>query len=616
MSGVTASPSCLNGDEALKLRVEWFKPAEQIQCYRTTGPDITSPTTIGFTMTDVSHEGGQILEQAATALAHGKGLINRSLSALKVATLVDGRVSPAKLDEYQLVSYELSLSWAECTAADFALEHAQKLEQEAPGSNSFAGRLATLFCAEAVSNTVARLRTRLADFWLTESDINAVTLQPTIADFLASQLSAENMASIGETVLETGGDLGADRLSEHHTMMRDNFSRFTDDVVAPLAESIHREDLIIPEAILQPLKEMGMFGLSIPESYGGVQEDDKEDTLGMVVVTEELSRGSLGAAGSLITRPEILSRALLKGGSEEQKQYWLPKLAMGEPLCAVAVTEPNYGSDVANVRLKAEPTEGGWILNGAKTWCTFGGKAGVLMVLARTNPDASLGHRGLSMFLVEKPSSDGHDFEVKPETGGVLTGRAISTLGYRGMHSFELFFDDLFVPASHIMGGPEGEGKGFYMAMAGFAGGRIQTAARAVGLMRAAFNRAISYSRERVVFNNAIGDYQLTRVKLARMAALLMACRQITYGVADLMDQGSGDMEASGAKIFAGRTAEWLTREALQIHGGMGYAEESPVSRYFVDARVLSIFEGAEETLALKVITRSLVENAADGVAS
>ena len=193
----------------------------------------------------------------------------------------------------------------------------------------------------------------------------------------------------------------------------------------------------------------------------------------------------------------------------------------------------------------------------------------------------------------------------------MLTGRAISTMGYRGMHSFELFFDDFFVPAANMMGGAEGEGKGFYMAMAGFAGGRIQTAARAVGLMRAAFERSISYSKERVVFGNPIGDYQLTRVKLARMAALLLACRQITYDVAVLMDQGSGDMEASAAKLFASKTAEWLTREALQIHGGMGYAEETPTSRYFADARVLSIFEGAEETLALKVIARSLVENAA-----
>jgi (2S)-methylsuccinyl-CoA dehydrogenase len=491
------------------------------------------------------------------------------------------------------------------------VKHAQRLTTESTARNTFTTALATLFCADAVTNTLNRLRTRPTDFGLTLAAISAIEADPEASAFLEQQLAAKNIAGIGQMVLERDGDLGPDLLSEHHTMMRDTFRRFSDDVVAPLAEEIHRHDLIIPDAILEPLKEMGMFALSIPASYGGLQEDDKEDTLGMIVVTEELSRGSLGAAGSLITRPEILSRALLKGGTEEQKHHWLPQIAAGDPLCAVAVTEPNYGSDVAGVRLRASATEGGWLLNGAKTWCTFGGKAGLLLVLARTNPDMDLGHRGLSMFLVEKPSSDGHAFEVTPETGGKLTGRAIATMGYRGMHSYELFFDDFFVPAANMLGESEGEGKGFYYAMAGFAGGRIQTAARAVGVMRAAFERSIAYSKDRVVFAQPIAQYQLTQVKLARMAALLLACRQITYDVAELMDTGAGDMEASAAKIFASKTAEWLTREALQIHGGMGYAEETPVSRYFADARVLSIFEGAEETLALKVIARSLVENAA-----
>ena len=561
-------------------------------------------------MSDVSHDAAALLGQAGATLETTRGLLDRALSVLKANTLEDGRVSPAKLDNYQLISYELSLCWAECTSAEFVLQHSLRLVDEAPGAAGFASRLAALFCAEAVTASVGRLRARPADYGLEDDDIAAAT-SGDLGTFLATQLAADTIAALGDEVLERDGDLGADLLDENHTMMRDTFRRFSDDVVAPLAEEVHRQDLDIPDEILEPLKEMGMFGLSIPENYGGLQEDGKEDTVGMCVVTEELSRGSLGAAGSLITRPEILSRALLKGGSEEQKQHWLPQLAVGEPLCAVAVTEPNYGSDVAGVRLKATPVEGGWTLNGAKTWCTFGGKAGVLMVLARTDQDMSSGHRGLSMFLVEKPASGGHAFEVEQDQGGKLTGRAIATLGYRGMHSFELFFDDFFVPAENIMGGPDGEGKGFYLAMAGFAGGRIQTAARAVGLMRAAFERAISYSKERVVFNHPIADYQLTRVKLARMAAHLLACRQITYGVSELMDQGAGDMEASGAKLFASKTAEWFTREALQIHGGMGYAEETPVSRYFADARVLSIFEGAEETLALKVITRSLVENAA-----
>ena len=558
-------------------------------------------------MSDAFSDLEQQLQQAGDALQATTQLIDTALSTLKSLTIDGERVSPAKLDEHQLVSYELSLSWSECTAARFLTAHALQLAAYSVSANTLTIQLSNLFCAEAITNTLNRLRARPADYGLTHADI---ITDPVAEEFLSKQLAAQNIAAIGQAILDRDGDLGPDLLSEYHTIMRDTFRRFSDDVVAPLAESIHREDLIIPDAILEPLKEMGMFGLSIPAKYGGLQEDDKEDTLGMIVVTEELSRGSIGAAGSLITRPEILARALLKGGTEEQKQYWLPQLAVGDPLCAVAVTEPNYGSDVAGVRLKATATEGGWLLNGAKTWCTFGGKAGLLLVLARTNPDMTLGHRGLSMFLVEKPSNDDHHFEVSPETGGKLTGRAIATIGYRGMHSFELFFDDLYVPEQNMLGGAGGEGKGFYYAMAGFSGGRIQTAARAVGVMRAAFEKSISYSKDRIVFGKSIAQYQLTQVKLARMASLVLACRQITYEVAHLMDSGAGDMEASAAKLFAGRAAEWLTREALQIHGGMGYAEETPVSRYFADARVLSIFEGAEETLALKVIGRSLVENA------
>jgi (2S)-methylsuccinyl-CoA dehydrogenase len=379
----------------------------------------------------------------------------------------------------------------------------------------------------------------------------------------------------------------------------------------PLSEEIHRQDLIVPEQILGALVDMGCFGLSIPEQYGGLQPDDQEDNMGMIVVTEELSRGSLAAAGSLITRPEILSRALLAGGTEEQKQLWLPRLATATPLCAVAITEPDYGSDVAGMKLRAERVEGGWKLNGAKTWCTFGGKAGVLLTLARTDPDASLGHKGLSMFLVEKPSFEGHDFEYRQDNGGVISGKAIPTIGYRGMHSFDVFFDDFFVPDANLLGGEAGLGKGFYFTMAGFAGGRIQTAARATGLMQAAFERAISYSKDRKVFGSPIADYQLTLVKIARMAMLLTSSRQFTYAVGRLMDEGKGQMEASLVKLFACKTSEWLCREAMQIHGGMGYAEESAVSRYWIDSRVLSIFEGAEETLALKVIARSLIENAA-----
>jgi (2S)-methylsuccinyl-CoA dehydrogenase len=563
-------------------------------------------------MTGTVIDNDQLLNQATTALAQAQQLLQASLADLRSRSLDGDRVSPVKLDEHQLVSYELALCSSESAAATFMLDYAKELHSTAgdtAGSVRFEDRLAALFCAEAVNSIGARLRARPADFGLDDATINAALGQDAVVSFLTQQLTATNIATVGQQACERGGDLGADLLDDDHTMMRDSFRRFADEVVMPLAEEVHRQDLIIPEEILGALRDMGCFGLSIPASYGGIQDDEHEDNMGMIIVTEELSRGSLGAAGSLITRPEILSRALKKGGTEEQKQYWLPKLAAGDPLCAVAVTEPNYGSDVASVRLKATRTEGGWLLNGAKAWCTFGGKAGVLLVLARTNPDLAAKHKGLSTFLLEKPVYEGHDFEFDQEGGGKLTGRAIATIGYRGMHSFDLFFDNVFVPEENMLGGPEGEGKGFYYTMAGFAGGRIQTAARAVGVMQAAFERSISYAQDRVVFQHPIADYQLTQVKLARMAAYLAACRQFTFGVAKLMDRGEGDMEASMVKLLASKTAEWVTREALQIHGGMGYAEETPTSRYFVDARVLSIFEGAEETLALKVIIKTLLDS-------
>lgn len=544
----------------------------------------------------------QYLESADAVLRQALTWIKRQCAGGK-------GVSNEKLDEHQMASFDLAWCAAESTAARFALEYARAVAAAAPATDAICleERMARVFCAEALQNIYNRLRARPQSFGLDDTNL-APFVSAGVGRFCQSQLDAANLEALGREVIARNGASGAYMLDDHATMMQDAFRKLATNVVMPLAEEIHREDRIIPPEILDQLTEMGCFGLSIPERYGGLQSDDHEDNTGMIVVTEELSRGSLGAAGSLITRPEILSRALLKGGTEEQRQKWLPQVAIGQPLCAIAVTEPDTGSDVAAMRLKATKCEGGWLLDGVKTWCTMAGKAGVLLVLARSNPDRSLGHKGLSMFLVEKDSYDGHDFEYRQAQGGVLSGRAISTIGYRGMHSYEVFFDHVFVPEENLVGGPGGEGKGFYFTMAGFAGGRIQTAARAIGVMQAAFERAVSYSQERKAFGKPIGDFQLTLVKLARMATLLTVSRQFTYAVGRLMDQGLGQMEASMVKLFTCRTAEWLTREAMQIHGGMGYAEESPVSRYFLDARVLSIFEGAEETLALKVIARSLID--------
>ena len=325
-----------------------------------------------------------------------------------------------------------------------------------------------------------------------------------------------------------------------------------------------------------------------------------------------------------MTRPEILTRALVKGGTEGQKLRLLPKIATGELMVAIAVTEPDFGSDVASVSTAAtrEPS-GGWIINGVKTWCTFAARAELLMLLARTDPDRSLGHRGLSVFVVSKPRGDTRGFvfsqaagdEGRPEglPPGRLEGRPIDTIGYRGMHSYELAFESWWVPGDALVGGEGGENRGFYLQMQGFENGRLQTAARAIGVMQAAYEAGLEYSRNRVVFGRPIIDFQLTRAKLGKMAAMIQASRQFAYRVAEMMAAGEGSLEASMVKAYACRAAEWVTREAMQLHGGMGYAEEFAVSRYFVDARVLSIFEGADETLCLKVIARRLLEQAMIG---
>jgi (2S)-methylsuccinyl-CoA dehydrogenase len=248
------------------------------------------------------------------------------------------------------------------------------------------------------------------------------------------------------------------------------------------------------------------------------------------------------------------------------------------------------------------------MINGVKTWCTFGARADVLMLLARTDPDRSKIHRGLSLFVVPKPRGEGHGFEFTDDRGGKMEGRAIDTIGYRGMHSYEVAFDNWFVGNDNLVGGEAGQGQGFYLQMAGFENGRLQTAARAIGVMQAAYEDARQYAADRTVFGKPIAGYQLTKAKLGRMAITIQAARQFSYAVARMMAKGEGTLEAAMVKAYVCKAAEWVTREAMQIHGGYGYAEEYSVSRYFVDARVLSIFEGADETLCLKVIARRLVE--------
>ena len=542
---------------------------------------------------------------ARSTLGEISPLIETALLHLNSVCSVDGRLSPVLLDEHQLASYDISFCVAEQRASGNLLDYAEEVVEQ----DNLAAWVACQFVAESVKSIVARLSSRPGDYGLSRQ-IVAAALEKSDASGLAEfYLAASRMAALGAQLISREGDYLPANLDEEKLIIRDTFRRFATDVVMPLAEDIHRQDLDVPEEILQPLREMGCFGISIPERFGGLQPDEGDDSLFMILVTEELSRGSLGAAGSLITRPEILARAVVSGGTEEQKKHWLPQIASGENLVAIALTEPDYGSDLASVKLKATKTEGGWLLNGAKTWCTFAGSASVMLTLARTGVESD-GYKGLSFFLVEKPVTKGHEFDVAQEGDGRLIGKAIPTLGYRGMHSFDVSFEDYFVADANLVGEEAGIGKGFYYAMAGLTGGRMQTSARAAGIMQAACEQATNYAKDRKVFAQPVADYQLTLVKLSRMITTLLASRQFSYEVAREVDAGGGKMEASLVKLFACRSAEWVTREALQIHGGMGYAEEVPVSRYFVDARVLSIFEGAEETLALKVISRELIANA------
>jgi (2S)-methylsuccinyl-CoA dehydrogenase len=541
---------------------------------------------------------------AAALLQRVRGPFETATRTLAQACAVGGRLDAARLDHQQVDCYELAWVSADLLAAETALAAL------GPGSAAVDRQLALVFAVEAITASLNRLELLYLELGLDLAPLQAVATSADWARLRQAGGGAQALAAAGQAVVDAQGQIAAVPLNETLMLAQQSFRRVAAEVVAPAAAAIHRDDLTVPESVLQPLRDMGVFGLSVPQRYGGIAPDDHDDTVMMVVVTEALSEASLGAAGSLITRPEILSRALLAGGTEAQKQHWLPLIAAGDPLCAIAITEPDHGSDVAGLTFRGTRVPGGWQLDGAKTWCTFAGKAGLLMVVTRTDPDRSIGHRGLSLMLVDKPPTEGHAFDHQQSGGGRLRGRAIPTIGYRGMHSFELSFERWFVPDAQVIGEAAGLGKGFYFTMTGMVGGRMQTAARSCGVMWAALHAALAYTADRKVFGAALQTYPLTLAKLARMAARLAACRQLTYAIARVMDGGGGRVEASLVKLLACRSAEWVTREALQLHGGMGYAEETPVSRYFVDARVLSIFEGAEETLALKVVARGLLEDA------
>ena len=352
------------------------------------------------------------LQAASDALALAVSVIDRA--TVKIAGMPDA-------DDHQSLLYDLAHAASAVEISRSLIDYGNKGDNE--------GKLACAFIADALHDLNAKLFGREAA-WGVEID----ELAPA-RDFIAAYRDPAFVASLATLSAPS-------HLADDFEMVADTFRRFGEDKIAPEAEHIHRNDADIPEEIIQGLAELGCFGLSVPEEYGGFASGSESDYLGMVIATEELSRASLGAGGSLITRPEILTRALERGGTEEQKQEWFPKIATGETMVAVAVTEPDYGSDVANLKVTATQTDDGWLINGVKTWCTFAGRANVLMLLARTDPDRSKTHRGLSLFIVPKPQAEGHSFEFSQDGGGSMEGRAIPTLGYRGMHSFEIAFDD------------------------------------------------------------------------------------------------------------------------------------------------------------------------------
>jgi (2S)-methylsuccinyl-CoA dehydrogenase len=523
-------------------------------------------------------------------LAHASELVDQAQSVIDAALVNLKRLGG--VDAQQSLAYDLAHAASAVATARASLGYGARGDVES--------ELVAAFLAIALSDLATRILGR-ESLWAVEED----WYRP-FATFVSTYRDPAFVAGLADRP-------GPRHLGDDFAMVADTFHRFALEQVRPHAEHVHRTNADIPESVITGLAELGGFGLSVPEEFGGYATGGESEYLGMVVATEELSWGALGVGGSLITRPEILTRALVKGGTREQKERWLPRLASGDVLAAVAVTEPDFGSDVAGVTTAATKTSGGWLITGTKTWCTFAARADVLMLLARTDSDRGAAHRGLSLFLVEKDRGDSEGFVLTQEDGaGRLEGRPIDTIGYRGMHSYELAFDEWFVPDADVVGRDDGLGRGFYFQMAGFENGRLQTAARAVGVMQAAYEAALDYAQDRVVFGQPIIEFELTRVKLGTMAATIQCARQFSLEVAREMGRGGGALEASMAKAYVCRAAEWVTREAMQIHGGMGYAEEYAVSRYFVDARVLSIFEGADETLCLKVIARRLLEDVGD----
>ncbi len=540
-----------------------------------------------------------LVTRARAALPAVEALLTAARKGVADRVVVNGRPDAARLDEHQFAAHAFAWLTTYTAALRQMADWGERLE--AAGR---LGALERLILAAAFGEYLAQMAggiaisqvetIRPADMGVTPDDLAAFLGDPAVSSLIADGNTAATRRQVaGLLVDDRFGDPGLD--DETLEMVRDQFRRFVEEQVAPHAHEWHLKDDLIPLEIIDQMAELGVFGLTVPEENGGLGLGKTA----MCVVTEELSRGYIGV-GSLGTRSEIAAELIRLGGTDAQKAEYLPRIASGEILPTAVFTEPNTGSDLASLRTRAVRDGDAYTITGNKTWITHAARTDLMTLLARTDA-AEPGYRGLSMFLAEKPR--GTDAEPFPADG--MTGGEIPVLGYRGMKEYELGFDGFRVPADALLGGKEGQG--FKQLMETFESARIQTAARAVGVAQNALEVGLRYARERQQFGRPIADFPRVYGKLAWMAVELMVVRQLTYFAAREKDADRRcDIEAGMAKLLAARVAFAAADNALQIHGGNGYAEEYPISRILCDARILNIFEGAAEIQA-HVIARGLL---------
>ncbi|WP_299985015.1 acyl-CoA dehydrogenase family protein [uncultured Ruegeria sp.] len=543
-----------------------------------------------------------LLTLSAAALPAVESVFDKARTSVRAMVTSDGRISGALIEAHQtaahglswLATYHQSLQqmqrWAEALQAEGKFgEMEQLLHQIAFGEylHQIAGGI------PMNQGEVIRLKD-LGLGWDALSGFQCSEVQTLMAQ-ANSQAARTRLVELMQD--QSGATMfGASGLDEELEMIRDQFRRYAQEKVEPNAHEWHLKDELIPIEIIEELAEMGVFGLTIPEEFGGFGLSKAS----MCVVSEELSRGYIGV-GSLGTRSEIAAELIIAGGTDEQKANWLPKLASAEILPTAVFTEPNTGSDLGSLRARAVKGEdGNYKITGNKTWITHAARTHVMTLLARTNPD-STDHRGLSMFLAEKtPGTDENPFPTPGMTGG-----EIEVLGYRGMKEYELGFDGFEVKGENLLGGEEG--KGFKQLMETFESARIQTAARAIGVAQSALDIAMQYAQDRKQFGKSLINFPRVSGKLAMMAVEIMIARQLTYYSAWEKDHGQRcDLEAGMAKLLGARVAWAAADNGLQIHGGNGFALEYKISRVLCDARILNIFEGAAEIQA-QVIARRLL---------